>query len=179
MSAFEEIPAEFLQTISFGFASVLTIEEQKMEIEIKKCEWNDNSIAAVIELSRKWESEDATFGYCANDQNDLIGNDLFAAYLGDEMIGYLFGKCIVLQEAITPIEKGKTCFEIGEIYVKEDYRSKGIGRALFELAESNYKQKVQYITLSTATKNYKSVLHFYIEKMDMTFWSAKLFKEIK
>lgn len=150
-----------------------------MEIEIKKCEWNDNSIDAVIELSRKWESEDATFGYCANDQNDLIGNVLFAAYLGDEMIGYLFGKCIVLPEAITPIEKGKKCFEIGEIYVTEKYRSKGIGQALFEFAESYYKQKVQYITLSTATKNYKSILHFYIEKMGMTFWSAKLFKVIK
>lgn len=95
-----------------------------MEIEIKKCEWNDNSIDAVIELSRKWESEDATFGYCANDQNDLIGNVLFAAYSGDEMIGYLFGKCIVLPEAITPIEKGKKCFEIGEIYVTEKYRQR-------------------------------------------------------
>lgn len=150
-----------------------------MDIKIEKYTWNDNSIDAVMELSRKWESEDLTFGYCANDKNDLIGNDLFAAYLGDEMIGYLFGKCIVLQEAITPIEKGKTCFEIGEIYVKEDYRSKGIGRALFAFAESYYKQKADYITLSTATKNYKSILHFYIEKMGMTFWSAKLFKEIE
>lgn len=76
-----------------------------MEIEIKKCEWNDNSIDAVMDLSRKWESEDLTYGYCANDQNDLIGSDLVAAYLGDEMVGYLFGKCTVLQEAIIPIER--------------------------------------------------------------------------
>lgn len=149
-----------------------------MKIEIKKCELNDSNIKVVIELSEKWESEDLTYGYCTNDKNDLIGNDLFLAYSDDEIIGYLFGKCSVLKEAITPIDKGSKCFEINEIYVKEKYRSQGIGKAVFEYAENYYKQNVDYITLSTATKNYKSILHFYIEKMDMSFWSAKLFKKI-
>lgn len=149
-----------------------------MSIKIKKCELNDNNINAVIELSREWEREALTYGYCANSKNDLIGNDLFVAYLDDKIIGYLFGKCSVLEESITPIDKGAKCFEIDEIYVKEKYRSQGIGRALFEYVENYYKQKIDYITLSTATKNYKSILHFYIEKMDMTFWSAKLFKKI-
>lgn len=149
-----------------------------MKIEIKKCEWNDNSIGKVIELSQEWESEALTYGYCANGMDDLIGTDLFIAYLDDEIIAYLFGKCLVLEEAIVPIEKGTKCFEIDEIYVKGEYRSQGIGKILFEYAENYYKQKVDYITLSTATKNYKSILHFYIEKMDMTFWSAKLFKKI-
>lgn len=149
-----------------------------MKIEISKCELNDNNIKAVIVLSEKWESEDLTYGYCANDKNDLIGNDLFLAYSNDKIIGYLFGKCSVLKETITPIEKGTKCFEINEIYVKEKYRSLGIGKALFEYIENYYKQNVDYITLSTATKNYKSILHFYIEKMDMNFWSAKLFKKI-
>lgn len=149
-----------------------------MKIEISKCELNDNNIKAVIVLSEKWESEDLTYGYCANDKNDLIGYDLFLAYSNDKIIGYLFGKCSVLKETITPIEKGTKCFEINEIYVKEKYRSLGIGKALFEYIENYYKQNVDYITLSTATKNYKSILHFCIEKMDMNFWSAKLFKKI-
>jgi len=149
-----------------------------MNIKIKKCEWNDNNINAIIELSQEWESENLTYGYCANDMNDLIGKELFLAYLEEEIIGYLFGKCSVFNESIAPIEKGAKCFEIDEIYVKEQYRSQGIGQALFEYAEKYYKQKVDYIILSTATKNYKSILHFYIEKMDMTFWSARLFKKI-
>lgn len=150
-----------------------------MKFEIKKCELNDSNTKAVIELSKKWESEDLTYGYCANDKNDLIGNDLFLAYSDDKIIGYLFGKSSVLKEAITPIDKGSKCFEINEIYVKENYRSQGVGKALFEYTENYYKQNVDYITLSTATKNYKSILHFYIEKMDMSFWSAKLFKKIQ
>ncbi len=149
-----------------------------MKFEIKKCELNDNIVKAVIELSTEWEREDLTYGYCANDKNDLIGNDLFLAYLDNEVIGYLFGKCSVLKEAITPIDKGAKYFEINEIYVKEKYRSQGVGRALFEYVENYYKQNIEYITLSTATKNYKSILHFYIEKMNMSFWSAKLFKKI-
>ena len=149
-----------------------------MIIEIKKCELDDRNIKAVIALSKEWESEDLTYGYCANNKNDLIGNDLFLAYLNNEIVGYLFGKCSVLNEAITPIDKGSKCFEINEIYVKEKYRSQGIGKALFEYTENYHKQNVDYITLSTATKNYKSILNFYIEKMDMSFWSAKLFKKI-
>lgn len=149
-----------------------------MKILIKKCELNDSNIKAVIELSEKWESEDLTYGYCANDKDDLIGNDLFLAYSNDKIIGYLFGKCSVLKETIAPIGKGSKCFEINEIYVKEKYRSQGLGKALFEYTENYYKQNVDYITLSTSTKNYKSILQFYIEKMDMSFWSAKLFKKI-
>ncbi len=149
-----------------------------MIIGIKKCELDDRNIKAVIALSKEWESEDLTYGYCANDKNDLIGNDLFLAYSDAQIIGYLFGKCSVLNEAITPIDKGSKCFDINEIYVKEKYRSQGIGKALFEYTENYHKQNVDYITLSTATKNYKSILYFYIEKMDMSFWSAKLFKKI-
>ena len=133
-----------------------------MIIEIKKCELDDRNIKAVIALSKEWESEDLTYGYCANDKNDLIGNDLFLAYSDAQIIGYLFGKCSVLNEAITPIDKGSKCFDINEIYVKEKYRSQGIGKALFEYTENYHKQNVDYITLSTATKNYKSILYFYI-----------------
>lgn len=45
-----------------------------MIIEIKKCELDDRNIKAVIALSKEWESEDLTYGYCANDKNDLIGS---------------------------------------------------------------------------------------------------------
>ncbi len=149
-----------------------------MNIEIKKCELNE-SINKITKLSKEWESENLTFGYCSNDKEDIIGNDLFIACLGDEIIGYLFGKCVVLDETITPIVKGDRCFVIEEIFVKKEYRCQGVGKAIFEYAENYYKKTIDYITLSTATKNYKSILHFYIDELDMSFWSAKLFKKIQ
>ncbi len=149
-----------------------------MNIKIRKCELSDSNIRTVIRFSQNWANEDLSFGYCANDKSDIAGSDLFLAYEGDKTIGYLFGRCRVLNKGIAPLEDGAKCFEIEEIYVKKENRSQGVGKILFEYAESFYKNTVDYITLSTATKNYKSILHFYIEKMDMSFWSAKLFKKI-
>ena len=37
---------------------------------------------------------------------------------------------------------------------------------------------IEFIMLSTATKNYKSILHFYIDELGMDFWSARLFKKL-
>jgi hypothetical protein len=33
--------------------------------------------------------------------------------------------------------------------------------------------------LTTATKNFRAILHFYIDELGMDFWSARLFKKIK
>lgn len=152
--------------------------EIRMQVEFKMCELSDNDIKEVVNLSQEWESEDLTYGYQANNKGDLIGTDLFLAHSNNEVVGYLFGKLTVLDKEIVPLEKGTRCFEIEEIYVKKDYRSQGIGKALFEYAKNYYGGFADYITLSTATKNYRSILHFYIDKLDMTFWSAKLFKKI-
>jgi hypothetical protein len=37
---------------------------------------------------------------------------------------------------------------------------------------------VQFIVLSTASKNSKAILHFYLDELGMQFWSARLFKRI-
>ena len=58
-------------------------------------------------------------------------------------------------------------------------RCSGIGKALFRYAEQQIKKTgIEFIMLSTATKNYKSILHFYIEELGMDFWSARLFRKI-
>ncbi|MGN0522616.1 MAG: GNAT family N-acetyltransferase [Eubacterium sp.] len=150
-----------------------------MDYSIETAVLNESNIKSVLELSKQWEGECLTFGYCANSEDDIKGNDLFLANIDGEIVGYLFGKCKTLDEMITPLDKGVKCFEIDEIYVKKQYRSLGIGKALFNYAENYCKNTVDYITLSTATKNYKSILHFYIDELDMTFWSANLFKKIK
>ena len=34
------------------------------------------------------------------------------------------------------------------------------------------------IMLITATKNFRAILHFYIDELGMDFWSTSLFKKI-
>lgn len=38
--------------------------------------------------------------------------------------------------------------------------------------ETHIKETCDYLTLSTSTKNYKSILHFYVNELDMNFHSA-------
>ena len=74
---------------------------------------------------------------------------------------------------------GTLYFEIEELYVVPSHRSEGIGRSLFHFAEQAVKTTgIEFIMLSTATKNYKSILHFYIDELGMDFWSARLFKKL-
>ena len=77
------------------------------------------------------------------------------------------------------LEKGKEPYQSLELYVKPELRSKGIGKKLFLYMEEVMKrEKVELILLSTATKNYKAILHFYLDELGMEFWNARLFKRI-
>ena len=62
--------------------------------------------------------------------------------------------------------------------MKPKYRSQGIGRALFSFAEKEVSPEAEYITLSTATKNWKAISHFYLDELGLEFWSARLFKKV-
>lgn len=71
--------------------------------------------------------------------------------------------------------RGTACFEVEELYVKTACRSRGVGSRFMEDA---VKPDADYIVLSTAAKNFRAVLHFYIDEMGMDFWSAALFKKL-
>ena len=48
-----------------------------------------------------------------------------------------------------------------------------------ENLEKELKKKGQkMMVLSTATKNWKAIMHFYIDEIDMNFWSARLYKHL-
>ena len=64
------------------------------------------------------------------------------------------------------------------ISLLEDFRSQGIGKGLFQYAEKRLKGEVEYLVLSTATKNWTGILHFYLEEVDMRFWAATLYRRI-
>ncbi len=147
-------------------------------IYVEEIVLDEDAIEVLLTLSLDWENEHVVYGYTHNELKDLEGRRVFIAKDGDQVIGYLFGKEF-LHPSTSVIAKGTLCFEIEELYVKREYRSNSIGSQLFNLLEQQLTQEgISFITLSMASKNYKKLLHFYIDICGMDFWHAKLFKKI-
>ncbi len=153
-------------------------KETEDEILIEETELTEEVLEVLIRMSSDWEAENSCHGYRENEKADIEGNRIFLAKDGADVIGYLFGHREVSEKATSIMPGGTTYFEVEEIYVKPEYRKKGIGKRLFSSAERVVKNEAGYIMLSTATKNWKAILHFYLEELEMEFWSARLFKKL-
>ena len=148
-------------------------------MNIYEAKLNDELLEKLISMSTEWEAENSTYGYRKNDRSDIEENRIFLAEQDGEILGYLFGHKEKSERASSIMADGTLYFEIEELYVVPSHRSEGVGRALFHFAEQAVKGAgVEFIMLSTATKNYKSILHFYIDELGMDFWSARLFKKL-
>lgn len=145
----------------------------------KEVEVAEEILTELIACSEAWEQENSCHGYRKNTKEDIKGNRIFLALEDEQMLGYLFGHMAKGERKNSIYEKDEPFFEVEELYVKPEFRSKGIGRQLFQYMEDKLKEEqVRMILLSTATKNYRAILHFYLEELGMEFWSARLFKQI-
>lgn len=147
-------------------------------MEFKKAIFDEETVNQLIELSYVWEKEDITWGLRHNTKEDL--QELcFIAVENNKIVGYTFGKLSENDTHKSFAKLGDKFFDIYELYVLPEYRNQGIGRKLFELIENEVKDQADFIVLSTATKDYEKILHFYLEEMGMDFHSAFLFKRMK
>ena len=135
-------------------------------------------LAALIALSADWEAENSCRGYVKNTAEDIAGNRVFLAKNGDSVVGYLFGHICLTEKSTSVAAEGTPYFELEELYVKPALRSRGIGWKLVACLEETVSGEVEYIMLSTATKNWRAILHFYLDELDMTFWNARLYKKL-
>ena len=147
-------------------------------MEITETALTEDVLAELIRFSRDWEAENSTFGYRANEKADIEGERIFLAREDGRTVGYLFGHCFDSENMKSIMPEHSRCFEVEELYVVPERRSRGIGGALVEYAAEAVKDGADYLTLSTATKNWTAILHFYLEELDMTFWSARLFRKL-
>ncbi len=148
-------------------------------MQIHETALTDALIETLIALSRDWAAENSCHGYRANERADIEGNRVFLAEEDGAIVGYLFGKNCVSERQTSVMPDGANYFEVEELYVIPARRSCGVGAALFAGAEEAVKGDAEYIMLSTATKNWRAILHFYLDVLDMEFWSARLFKRIR
>lgn len=139
---------------------------------------DEKTIRSLIELSKKWQEEDCSYGILVNTEED-IKEPLCIAVDNNEIVGYIFGHCYVAKSNTSYADIGSKCFTVDELYVRPEYRNQGIGKELFKRMETAVKDSCNYITLNTSTKDYKKILHFYVEELDMSFHSAFLIKSME
>ena len=133
----------------------------------------------LLQLSAQWAAEQNCYGYYPNTEADIRGKRIFLAEDEDGIEAYLLGEVETAKTMKSIMPEGTAYFEVEELYVVPEKRSQGIGEALFHFAEETVKKDAQFIMLSTASKNSKAILHFYLDELDMQFWSARLFKRIE
>lgn len=147
-------------------------------MQIKETALCDRVASELIALSADWEAEDSCYGYRKNEYRSLEGNRIFVAEENGEIIAYLFGHPRKSKNQGAVVPDGTDYFEVEELYVKPEWRSQGIGSALFRYMEARVRPEAEYLMLGTATKNFRAILHFYIDELGMEFWSARLFKRL-
>ncbi len=145
---------------------------------IREVELDDTVLDQLIRFSEDWTAENSCYGYRPNDKSDIEGNRIFFAEDDGEVVGYLFGKVYKSEQMKSIMPEGTLYFEVEELYVIPARRSQGIGEKIYRFVEDTVKAEAEYMVLSTATKNWKAIFHFYIDELEMTFWNARLFKKI-
>ena len=160
-------------------AHTVCLYELDISTKLYEAELTDELLTTLITMSAAWEAENSTHGYRTNDRNDIDGNRIFLAERNGEVLGYLFGHKTSAERTNSIMEEGTSFFEIEELYVTPEHRSEGIGKKLFSFAEQTVQADgISYLMLSTATKECKRILHFYLDELGMDFWNARLYKKL-
>ena len=133
----------------------------------------------VANLSESFAKEGCCNGIVADDEKYFEDRQIAIAVDKDVIIGYAYGEIETAEKDKSYIKKGDKVFCLEEMYVVQSKRNMNVGKKLYEFLENEAKKKgVSVIELNAVSKNYKRLLKFYLDDLDMKFLSAYLYKKL-
>ena len=144
-----------------------------MHIVIRTAQESD--MPAVLAMSDALIAENSCNGLVPDDLDYLRSYHIQVAEADGVLAGYAYGEAATSSRNIGSCRKGDRFYDLEMVYVKPEYRSAGVGRALFA-AQQEYARSIGLATLSltAVNKDWKRLLHFYIDELGMDFWWATL-----
>ena len=132
------------------------------DLVIRECKPED--VEMVHRLDLAWEAEGVTYGFGPSSSNEIkeaLGPYLLVAVVADEIIGYSRAEVHISRD-LCVFEEGEQHLEIYDLYVKEQYRSDGVGGKLVErMKEIASRNGIQRFRVHSATMDLDRVLKFY------------------
>lgn len=138
-------------------------------------------VKAVANLQQMWEAEAITYGFCADDEEEILSYDkkyFYIALDGETIIGYASAeeKTNSNDNYMNVFPMNEAYVQINDLYISPDYRSKNIGAELLKMIEEKAeKNGIKHIFLSSATMDSASVRRFY-ENNGFKIWTTTFFK---
>jgi ribosomal protein S18 acetylase RimI-like enzyme len=138
-------------------------------------------VDAVLRLQKQWEMEEITYGVVAPTREQMIESLSpfnLVAIDNEEVIGFLIADMKEKSE-LCVFPSGASYLEIEDLYIRKDYRSKGIGEMLLRHCEELARKMcgTGCFLVSSATKNAEKIRRFY-EKNDYQIWTTVFFKRV-
>jgi ribosomal protein S18 acetylase RimI-like enzyme len=136
-------------------------------------------VTFILQLQQRWSEEDNTHGFVPESRRH-IENEL-ASYLvaevGGRVVGFVSG-AVRTSEGTAVIPAGESYYDVANLYVMPEFRSRGIGGGLITRLLTQAKQQgVSYALVYSAAKNIKEVLKFY-ERHDFQSWYVQMFRKL-
>ena len=133
----------------------------------------------VAKLSQMFADENCCNGIVADSEDYYLDKIVAVAVDDGQIVGYAHGQFEKASKNKSYVHKNDKIFYLEEIYVIPSKRNLHLGEKLFHFLESYAKkQGALVIELNAVSKDYLKLLNFYMNKLNMSFLSANLYKKI-
>lgn len=136
-------------------------------------------LPAVLALSDALTAEGCCNNMVPDTLDDLREWVIHVAEDDGKLVGYAYGEMAESRYTVGTCRKGERFYDLEMLYVAPSHRGKGIGKALYE-TELNRAQSLgaRQIRLTAVNRDWKRLLHLYIDELGFNFWTATLYRDL-